>query len=77
MLMQLNDGKNNKGQEVIRSYDLRQTHSPQTAIRSASVEKMFHKPKAPFLVTDTNYAMGWKNGVYKGTPAINYFIYDS
>ena len=70
MLMQLNDGKNQKGDTVISSRDLKQTHSPQTAIRSASVEAMFHKPLAPFLVTDSSYAMGWKTGIYKGQPAL-------
>lgn len=67
MLMQLNDGKNENGDVVIKSADLAQTHSPQTAIRSSTVEKNFHKPKAPFTVTETSYAFGWKNGFYKGT----------
>lgn len=65
MLMQLNDGKNEYGVEVVRSADLAQTHSPQTAIRSSTVEKNFHKPKGPFTVTETSYAFGWKNGFYK------------
>lgn len=66
MLMQLSGGKNQDGFEVIREADLSQTHSPQTAIRTNTVEKMFHKPQAPFTVTETAYAMGWKTGFYKG-----------
>ncbi|XP_045156501.2 protein flp-like [Mercenaria mercenaria] len=65
MLMQLNDGKNENGDVVIDPADLAQTHSPQTAIRSSTVETNFHKPKAPFTVTETAYAFGWKNGFYK------------
>lgn len=66
MLMQLNGGKNQHGVEVMSEADLHHTHSPQTAIRVNTVEKMFHKPQAPFTVTETAYAFGWKTGFYKG-----------
>lgn len=66
MLMQLNEGRNEKGAVVIREEDLSHTHSPQTAIRSSTIEKFFYRPKAPFTVTEATYAMGWKNGFYKG-----------
>ena len=66
MLMQLNKGRNQKGGVVIREDDLNHTHSPQTVIRSSTVEKYFHRPLAPFTVTEVSYAMGWKNGFYKG-----------
>ena len=66
MLMQLNNGKDQNGNVVIRESDLSHTHSPQTAIRSSTVEKYFHRPLTPFTVTEVTYAMGWKNGFYKG-----------
>ena len=71
MLMQLNEGKNENGDVVIEAKDIALTHSPQTAIRSSTVEKNFHRPKAPFTVTETTYAFGWKTGFYKG---LNVFL---
>jgi hypothetical protein len=66
MLMHLNEGKNENGDVVIAAKDVALMHQPQTAIRSSTVEKNFHKPKAPFTVTETAYAFGWKTGFYKG-----------
>ncbi|KAL4227709.1 hypothetical protein ACF0H5_013144 [Mactra antiquata] len=67
MLFQLKaDGTNERGERVMDGADLRMTHSPQTAIRSSTVEKTFHKPNTPFTVSENDYAFGWKNGFYKG-----------
>ena len=66
MLMQLGDGRSQSGAEVLRASDLHQTHTPQTVIASSTVEKNFHQPLAPFTVTETGYAFGWKTGHYKG-----------
>ncbi|XP_052796451.1 penicillin-binding protein 4-like [Mya arenaria] len=66
MLMQLGGGRSEVGVQVLAADDLSLTHSPQTAIRSSTVEKKFHQPLAPFTVSESNYAFGWKTGFYKG-----------
>jgi CubicO group peptidase (beta-lactamase class C family) len=70
MLMQLNGGKNEHGAVVIDPSVLAHTHQAQTTIRSSSVETEFHKPKAPFTVSESNYAFGWKVGFYKGMKVV-------
>ena len=75
MLMQLGGGRNQAGQQVLTKYDLDLTHSGQTTIRASTVEKMFHKPQAPFTVTETNYAYGWKSGFYKGRRCLRAKVY--
>ena len=64
--MQLNNGKDQNGNVVIGESDLSNIHSAQTPIQASTVEKYFHRPLAPFTVTEVTYAMGWKNGFYKG-----------
>ena len=64
--MQLNNGKDQNGNIVIGESDLSNIHSAQTPIQASTVEKYFHRPLAPFTVTEVTYAMGWKNGFYKG-----------
>ena len=66
MLMQLNEGKNENGDVVIEAKDIALSHSPQTVITSSTIEKNFHKPEAPFTVSETAYAFAWKTGFYKG-----------
>ena len=64
--MQLNNGKDENGNIVIGESDLSNIHSAQTPIQASTVEKYFHRPLSPFTVTEVTYAMGWKNGFYKG-----------
>ncbi|KAH3838518.1 hypothetical protein DPMN_111928 [Dreissena polymorpha] len=66
MLMHLANGRSQSGQQVLNADDLQQIHTPQTVIRPSKAMKIFQRPLAPFTVTETGYAFGWKTGHYKG-----------
>ncbi|KAH3834283.1 hypothetical protein DPMN_107604 [Dreissena polymorpha] len=65
MLMHLANGRSQSGPQVLNADDLQQIHTPQTVIRPSKAMKIFRRPLAPFTVTETGYAFGWKLDITK------------
>ena len=56
--------QNSEGEEVIPYTDLRVTYSPSSAKGRESPKT--NPPAFPVTDMDLTYAMGWRNGIYRG-----------
>jgi len=70
MLFHLNKGRNKAGQQIITEDDIATLHKRRNTITAPLVEKYFSRPQVPVSSLEDNYALGWKNGVYRGKLSI-------
>ena len=66
MNFHLSKGKNQQGIQVMDAEALESTHTPRNHIAKPSLSNYFSQPTVPVSTTESNYASGWKNGVYRG-----------
>ena len=66
MLFHLSKGRNQAGQQIVREEDVEALHKRRNTITAPTVENYFSRPKVPVSSLEENYALGWKNGVYRG-----------
>jgi CubicO group peptidase (beta-lactamase class C family) len=69
MMFHLSGGQNQAGQQVMDRDVVTDMHRPRNTIKSASVAKYFTKPSVPVTTSENSYALGWKNGYYRGRHA--------
>lgn len=67
MLFHLNKGRNQAGQQIVSEDDMEALHKRRNTISAPTIEKTFARSKVPVSSLEENYALGWKNGVYRGT----------
>ena len=66
MMFHLDEGKDATGQRIMDSDAVSELHTPQLRLTD-SVNKLFQRPEVPGPTSYTNYAMGFRNGYYRGT----------
>ncbi|XP_052099038.1 penicillin-binding protein 4-like [Mytilus californianus] len=66
MLFHLNKGRNQAGQQILSENDMETLHKRRNTITAPTSEKYFSRPQVPVSSLEENYALGWKNGVYRG-----------
>ncbi|XP_061197400.1 uncharacterized protein LOC133205576 [Saccostrea echinata] len=66
MLFHLGSGESRSGKRLLSKSRLSMMHSPQLRVSSSSISKYFTRPTIPVTLSEDSYAMGWKNGYYRG-----------
>ncbi|CAC5408813.1 unnamed protein product [Mytilus coruscus] len=66
MLFHLSKGRNQAGQQILSENDMETLHKRRNTITAPTLEKYFSRPQVPVSSLEENYALGWKNGVYRG-----------
>lgn len=66
MLFHLSKGRNQAGQQILSETDMATLHRRRNTITAPTSEKYFSQPQVPVSSLEENYALGWKNGVYRG-----------
>ncbi|OWF52839.1 uncharacterized protein LOC110447241 [Mizuhopecten yessoensis] len=66
MMFHLDKGRNSFSVRVVDERALSHTHKAHNTIAKSSIFKYFTKPVVPHTRCQTNYALGWKNGYYRG-----------
>ncbi|XP_069137182.1 uncharacterized protein [Argopecten irradians] len=66
MMFHLDKGRNSFSVKVVEERALAHTHKAHNTIAKSSISKYFTKPVVPHTHSQTNYALGWKNGYYRG-----------
>lgn len=67
MKFHLSGGLNESGNRIMLSETLKSTYKARNSITSLGISKYFSKPKVPHTTSEDNYALGWRNGHYRGT----------
>ena len=70
MLFHLNKGRNQAGQQIMTEDDIATLQKRRNTISAPTIEKYFSRPQVPVPSLEENYALGWKNGVYRGKLSI-------
>ena len=68
LLMQVNEGRNQQGDQVVSSSVLSETHRGQTALPNPSQATV--KPNTPVTWSEDKYGLGWYSGYYRGISTI-------
>jgi CubicO group peptidase (beta-lactamase class C family) len=66
MKFHLSGGLDGRGHRVMSSATLRSTYKARNSISSTGISQYFSKPKIPHTTSEDNYALGWRNGHYRG-----------
>ncbi|KAJ8304984.1 hypothetical protein KUTeg_018567 [Tegillarca granosa] len=72
MMFHLRGGRNHSGYPVVDDRLLTQTHIPSNHLPTRHSVRSFNKPYIPYTTSYNSYAMGWKNGFYRGYKTLSH-----